>query len=267
MPFTPTHVAAALPVWGWVRGREGVPAAALVVGTMIPDAAVFLPGWFDYRTAHSLPGLFTRGLPLGLAAWLLWEFLLKGPLLDLAPDAVRRRLPGAGAPAVLSVRTLAWAAGLVLAGAASHVAWDAFTHAGRWGVRLFPVLDEVWLTAPSWVPTRDRHVRGFRVAQYGSTALFLPLTVLYAAVRLRGTEPVDVPPPRLSPAVRRAVAAGLVLVPLLVAGAGLVRDVPRTFARLFLLRAVVRTGLTVAVLVLGYAVVYRVAARRVPPRG
>ena len=66
MPFTPTHVAAALPALPWLRRFGNVPASALVIGTMIPDAAVFLPRVFDYGVAHSVPGLFTRGLPAGV---------------------------------------------------------------------------------------------------------------------------------------------------------------------------------------------------------
>ena len=263
MPFTPTHVAAALPALTWLRRRGAAPASALVIGTMIPDVAVFLPRAFDYGAAHSVRGLFTQCLPLGLAAFLAWEHLLKRPLADLVPDALRRRLPGAAGPAAFSWRALGWAAGLVVAGAASHVLWDSFTHAGRWGVRAVPALDEVWLRLPAWAPTGDRAVRGYRLGQYGSTVAFLPLVAGYAAWRLRRTPPADVPPPALPPWRRRAMAAALLLAPA-AAGAGeFWNTLPLAPPRVAAVRAVVAGALTLAAGVFIYALAHRLLVR--PP--
>jgi hypothetical protein len=61
MPFTISHAAAVLPL-----SRTGLPLAALMIGSMSPDFAYFLPA----RTgllSHSVPGLFKFCWPSALA--------------------------------------------------------------------------------------------------------------------------------------------------------------------------------------------------------
>ena len=67
---------------------------------------------------------------------------------------VRRCLP-AGVP--LRVRRAGLVAGSVLAGAGTHVGWDAFTHRDRWGATHL-----AWLAAP------HAGLAGYRWAQYAS---------------------------------------------------------------------------------------------------
>lgn len=74
MPFTPAHVAAVLPL----RGRWGLPFAALAAGSMSPDLPYFLPFTLTRAATHSI-----------------WSVPLA-----------------------------------VMIGAATHVAWDSFTHTG-----------------------------------------------------------------------------------------------------------------------------------------
>lgn len=52
----------------------------------------------------------------------------------------------------------------MLLGAASHVVWDAFTHASGWAVRLLPGLTDVVAIGPFTRPW-------FRVLQHGSSLL------------------------------------------------------------------------------------------------
>ena len=263
MPFTPTHAAAVLPVLPWLRGR-GAPVSAAVIGSMIPDAGVFLPNVVDYGRAHSVGGLFTLCLPLGVAAFCAWEYFVKAPLIDLAPAWVRARVNGPRGPrrAALTVRTLLWAAGLTLTGAASHVLWDSFTHAGRWGVRALPLLETVLFTLPEWVPVRELPVRGYRVGQYGSTLVLLPLVGLYAAARLRRAEPTGCGASAVPPTVRAGVIGVLCLLPLAAAG----RDVSLTLGRFPLrtvaVRAVIAAGLTLLIVAVLYAAGHAALARR-----
>jgi len=46
MPFTPTHVAAIVPI-SWLT-RNRLPFSALAIGSMIPDLQLFLPAWLSF---------------------------------------------------------------------------------------------------------------------------------------------------------------------------------------------------------------------------
>ncbi len=271
MPFTPTHVAAVLPALPWLRRRFGgnrsVPVSALVIGSMIPDAGVFLPRFVSYNVTHTVGGLFTLCLPLGIAAFCAWEYFVKAPLIDLAPRWVRTRVrgrandPGGTPRPPLTLRTLLWAAGLTLVGAASHVFWDSFTHIGRWGVRAVPILDEVWFTLPERLPLRDHAVRGYRAGQYGSTVFLLPVVGLVGLGRLRRREANGDPYTAVRPAFQMATLTAFVLLPVLAAG----RDVWQTWGRAPLrtvaARAVIAAGVALLVAVVTYAIAHAVIAR------
>ncbi|MGQ0546349.1 MAG: DUF4184 family protein [Betaproteobacteria bacterium] len=104
MPYPFAHPAAVLPL---IRpmGRFGVPAA-LVIGSMVPDAWYLVPGLVR-SDSHSFAGLFWFCLPLGFAFYLLW-------------NGARPRAPF---PAV---------ACSLLVGALTHFAWDAVAHSVSW---------------------------------------------------------------------------------------------------------------------------------------
>ena len=171
MPFTPTHIAAAVPI-AWLC-RWQIPFSALAIGTMIPDVGVFFPGLLDYRATHSIVGLLTHCLPVGLAAYYLYHVVFKRPLADLLPASLRDRLhEHIDRKIDFSMRQVALVAGLVVIGAATHVFWDSFTHVGRWGVKLFPGLDGIAFYLQKWP------VRWFSILQHASSVLFLPPLVI-----------------------------------------------------------------------------------------
>jgi hypothetical protein len=66
VPFTPTHIAAILPVAA--AAPRPFPFSALVVGSMIPDLPLFVTLPVTYATTHSITGLFLACLPLGMPA-------------------------------------------------------------------------------------------------------------------------------------------------------------------------------------------------------
>ena len=123
MPFTISHAAAALPVHYFCKAR--LPMAALMVGSMSPDFAFFLPGELGRDATHSLPGVFLFCLPVGLAVWLFYIAVLERPTLAFLPDDWRRRI--APTPR-LTIRVLLAAALAIVIGAFTHLVWDAFTH-------------------------------------------------------------------------------------------------------------------------------------------
>src|SRR5688572_18923373 len=123
MPFTVSHAAAALPLQA--LGNFRLPLAALMVGSLSPDFAYFVPDpWSDFQS-HTLRGVFTFCLPAGLVAWLFFVCVLERRTLAFLPDAWRCRMAPS---AKLSPRSLVLAAVGVVMGAFTHLAWDAFTH-------------------------------------------------------------------------------------------------------------------------------------------
>ena len=153
MPFTGSHPAAVLPFL-----RTGLPASALVLGSMAPDVPYYLPVDPGVRT-HTLASIGTVDVLIGLLAWALWHGLLAAPALATAPAAVRERVVGRVRVGLRGrVAGVRDAALLVLAlalGSATHVLWDAFTHRGRWGAEHVGLLADTWLGRPGHAWAQD----------------------------------------------------------------------------------------------------------------
>ena len=183
MPFTPTHILAVLPLAPLYRW---LPFPALAIGAMIPDIALFYPV-VDYAQTHSPQGVFTTCVPLGVAILILFETLVRRPLVALLPIWYQRRIdPRPQLPTkpffTHQVFVYACIAVAVALGAFSHQVWDAFTHQGRWGTQLLPVLNsEVSLSGYS--------IPGFKLFQYSSTLVGLPLLAVYAQMCLQRVAP------------------------------------------------------------------------------
>ncbi|OKI05317.1 hypothetical protein A6A06_11925 [Streptomyces sp. CB02923] len=197
MPFTLSHAAAVLPALrrtGTARGP--LVASALVAGSFAPDVTYYadsvLPGAMLFGdVTHGLPGVLTVDAlitALLVGGWLL----LREPLVALLPTAWRGRVyavvrgrpwpAGGGALAALAL----WFYVSAVLGALTHTIWDAFTHPGRWGTRLVPVLNET--------------VGGFPLCtyvQYGTSALALGAMGWFLWTALRrtpeGRPPVGLP--------------------------------------------------------------------------
>ncbi|MGW3956698.1 DUF4184 family protein [Streptomyces sp. NPDC004752] len=194
MPFTLSHAAAVLPA---VRtdgtGRGRLVPAVLVAGSFAPDmtfyAASVLPGAMEFgRVTHSLGGVLGVDVLIAWALVGLW-LLVREPLVALLPRARRARpatLLRCGAPrARVQPATVAWWYVSAVLGALTHVGWDAFTHHGRWGTRLLPVLGRDLAGAPL-----------YWYLQYGSSALaalVIAAFVVRAVRRAPAREPVGVP--------------------------------------------------------------------------
>lgn len=188
MPFTPSHAVLALAVV-----RTPLIPAAVAVGAMAPDLPLFVRGLgISYAQTHAYPAM-TVVIAAGLL--LVWWLALRPAVRELSPRWLAGRLPVAwdarGGEALRTVRrgsvlvTIALVMASLTLGVLSHIAWDAFTHEGRWGVGLIPVLAERW--GP---------LHGYRWFQYASSVLGLVGLGLAAVVWLRR---------RRAAAVRRAV--------------------------------------------------------------
>ncbi|TAL43018.1 MAG: DUF4184 family protein [Salinibacterium sp.] len=155
MPFTASHAVVALPFV-----RTPLLPAAVAVGAMTPDIPLFFNVGIDYWTTHTFPGMFLVGIPLALALLSVWRVMLRPAVPHLTPGWVRARLPqdwqddattswlalwgGRGATARERWRSIALLIVALAIGLATHVFWDLFTHAHRWGSELFPALGEPW---------------------------------------------------------------------------------------------------------------------------
>ncbi|MGW4799246.1 DUF4184 family protein, partial [Nonomuraea sp. NPDC004297] len=91
MPFTPSHIAAVLPLIGSHRVRRFVDPWALAFGAMVPDLPVFLTFLPDYSDWHSWLGVVTID-PLAVLILLpLFHLVLRDPLIALLPPALAGR--------------------------------------------------------------------------------------------------------------------------------------------------------------------------------
>ncbi|MEU0630417.1 DUF4184 family protein [Streptomyces sp. NPDC005989] len=190
MPFTLSHAAAVLPGMrrdGTARGP--LFASALVAGSFAPDMTYYadtaIPGAMEFgQVTHSVWGVFTVDVLITAAVVALW-LLLREPLVALLPGSWQGRVHAfvRGRPAARDVRAAAGFVVSAMAGAATHVVWDAFTHHDRWGVRLVPVLDG----SVGGFPV-------FQLVQYGSSAMALAVLAWFTASGLRGTGARPAPP-------------------------------------------------------------------------
>jgi hypothetical protein len=254
MPFTPTHVLAILPIAA--LGRHPLPFSALAIGSMIPDLPLFVPLWPDYGTTHSISGVFTACLPLGLACFLIFQLAMKRPLFALLPEAIQRRCASLSRPRVeLTPKFLSCASMAVVIGASTHLLWDSFTHGGRWGARLFPGLDETALTFQGHAIPR------FKLLQYGSTLIGLPCLVLLLAIWLTRREPEGLGGrPSLSRTSKVAACLVAIAIPTTAASAAWGRDGSSSYERLC--RAIAKSGLALMVITLSYCLAFPMMERR-----
>lgn len=199
MPMTLAHPAAVLPL-----RRLGLPMSALVLGSMVPDIPVFLGRQGVYGFTHGWQGVLTVDLAAVVVGLVLWFSVVRDPVVDLAPARVRNRLPER---ARLDRRAWVLVPVASVVGSATHVAWDAFTHADVWGT------DHIaWLREAHW------GLEGYRWAQYVSGVLGLAVVAVAAVNHLRATPvlrdtsaPRALTPQALPGALALALSLGLLV--------------------------------------------------------
>ncbi len=138
MPFTLSHVVAILPL-----ARAPLAPAALAIGAMTPDIPYFLPVNVDRDFSHSLAGVPTIDLLVGLATFVVWIAVLRAPALDYGPAWLRERL-GDEARWRVNGPVLSWLLVIVALelGILSHLFLDLFTHEGGWLETIAPITSE-----------------------------------------------------------------------------------------------------------------------------
>jgi hypothetical protein len=134
MAFPLAHPAAVLPL------RRLCPRwlsfAALVIGSLTPDAGYLFQAWRMDAFSHSLKGSIGFCLPVGLLA-LLAFYALRSPVVRILPEPYRRALlPPSQKPCVPVLAVLV----SLLIGIWTHLLWDSCTHKDGWCVEHIPVL-------------------------------------------------------------------------------------------------------------------------------
>jgi hypothetical protein len=206
VPYTLSHVAAVMPGYK-LLSRAHVFSAA-VIGSMAPDFGLLLPRDPSRLETHSLTGLITFCLPVGLLAYWLTQLLIKPALLEALPDAIYLRLRAAHPAASLShLKTWLFVSGAVLFGALTHIVWDDFTHEDSRGVRVLPFLRD-------YGPDVAGHpVQLWKWLQWGSSAVGLAIVLIALLVWLSNVPKTNSPAPRRIPRDERLLWLCLYLVP------------------------------------------------------
>lgn len=198
VPFTISHAAAALPLRRF--GKFRLPLAALMIGSMSPDYAYFLPLGFDRVETHSIAGLFIFCWPASLGLWLLFVRVLEPPTMTLLPENWRSRFPSSSPE--ITLRVLGLASVAVLLGALTHLVWDAFTHGRTVVTQAIPALKSVAFHIDG------RRIRWFFLLQLLSSVFGILALALWAWRQPPGRYPRPQPKTPLSNGMRlRAVLA------------------------------------------------------------
>ncbi|SHN46473.1 DUF4184 family protein [Cryptosporangium aurantiacum] len=202
MPLT--YLAHQVPVFALKLGRpRWFDGTALALGSMAPDWSYALEGSRFAVDFHG-PVNVLRAVPVAVVAAIVLRRVaptVAGYLPSL-PSLPLRRLGAIGSRRPPLLMTVVSA----LIGALTHVFWDSFTHAGRWGARTVP-----WL--------RETHdvlgytATGAKLAQQSSTLLGAVLGLVLLGMLLRrlpeGGEPGPAPG-RFWAAVAAGTLAGAV---------------------------------------------------------
>ncbi len=211
---------------------------------MSPDLPLFVPFAPPYVDTHQLWAAASIDLVTGALLLTAWSVLLRPALVAIAPRGIRARLPSGAERSSLPRASMLLVASILL-GSVTHVCWDTFTHPGRLGTRLLPVLDDRFgpLAIASWL-------------QYVSSVAGLVLLLVWAARSLVHRPSRQDAVSRLGPASRPAlvlaVGIAVIAVAVIAATAGgaspgvVVVDVlTRTVDVVVVLLAVIGTALAV----------------------
>jgi len=175
-------------------GARAVPSA-LAIGAMIPDAWYFVP-LLDREQTHELPGAPLLCALAGLLAYAAFHLIFKQPLIALAPRWLAGRL-AAWTPPGLPRAPWPWVLLSLFAGIATHLAWDALTHAESFPILDTPVGHGVYL---------------HQVLQHGSTLLGTAFLGTWIWRKLRDTPP-EAALFALDERLRHAVVAAMIGLP------------------------------------------------------
>ena len=194
MPFTISHVAAAIPFQ-----RTRLDLSALVIGCMAPDFEYFLRFTPGGGFGHTFPGIFLLDLPLALITLWLFHSFAKAPLYAWLPGGVRRRIRlGPASPQFGSLARFALVVLSILVGIATHILWDSFSHPRLWLYPHWQFLHRI-AQVPLYGPMEYA-----RVIEHFSSVFGLLVLLIWFWRWFRSTPPAHPDAARTSPTSSRA---------------------------------------------------------------
>jgi hypothetical protein len=135
MPFTPAHAAIVLP---FVKlNHRYVSATGLIAGSVAPDFEYFLKFSVDSFYSHTLLAILYFNVPMSFLLSLCFHQVIKRNLIRNLPDFLQSRFQvilETDFPAYVKKFPMAVIVSCAV-GAASHIFWDGFTHAGGYFVQ------------------------------------------------------------------------------------------------------------------------------------
>lgn len=201
MPFTLAHPAAVLPFRRYAAGSTSL--AALVIGSLSPDFVYFFSLGVNGAFSHSLMGMFLFCVPASLAVYFAYYLFLRQPLIALLPDAIATRLHPRPAWVPNSISSMAIIVGSLMAGAATHIVWDAFTHGNTFVIRNVELLrTSVDLAGIAKMPL-------YKILQHVSSVFGLVILAIYTCRWMRDTPPEFARPLHLTRTGRTGVIAAI----------------------------------------------------------
>jgi hypothetical protein len=192
MPYAFAHPAAVVPL-AKLLGHRVVPSA-LAIGSMVPDLWYLVP-LAEREHSHAGPHAIGFCLLAGLIVYAAFHLVFKEPLLALLPRRCAGCLAAWTTPGLPAAPWHRVVMGL-LAGIATHLVWDAFTHRGH-----FVFVEAVLFPG---VPV-------YRALQHASTVLGCVLLGGWLWRKLRVRPPAEAP--RAPRGVRITTVAALVILP------------------------------------------------------
>lgn len=167
---------------------------------MAPDFEYFIHFSASGRSGHTLTGIFMLTLPVALVVLWIFHRFVKKPVAKLLPPEIQSRLSGhLGTFRFFGPARFGLILVSILAGIATHVLWDSFTHADSWLHRIWPVLQQ-----PVSVPVLGT-LPLYKVLQHSSTVAGLFAVFLWLLLWYRRSNPAPVREPLLSSSKRITV--------------------------------------------------------------
>lgn len=163
MPITPFHPGAAIPF-----KKIGLLVSPLIIGSMTPDFEFFIMQSGERIIAHSWAGIFIFCVPAGLIILALFHFLLKRPVVSLLPYELQvRLLPHCGTFKFFPMKRLLLIVASLVAGSATHLVLDSFTHEEGWIAGHIPMLSLTLIALPLGA------IKVYFILQYALSAICL----------------------------------------------------------------------------------------------
>jgi hypothetical protein len=175
MPFTPAHPAIILP---FLRSRY-FSATALVAGSVTPDFEYFFKMGVNSFHSHTLAGLIYFDVPVAVLLSFVFHLVVKRNLIMNLPVFLQRRFADTLQLNFIHYVKNNLAIFLIsaLAGSASHLFWDSFTHDNGFFARELPFYEG------TYVPFEGARYPLFYALQHISTFVGLVIVALYIVAR------------------------------------------------------------------------------------